>query len=159
MERVGYDADTQRYTFRSEDGTLYQSEPGSRYGDISPVGSRLPPAEIEKRNRAVESGHRQAVRTMLPFALIVLAFMFLLFKVINGGFGSDSGMTWGGHDGEQALDCAQGSHQIQIKKGDTCWAVAKEYDLKVDELLALDGNINVDCEKLGIGQGVCVPDQ
>lgn len=39
MRRVGYDADTQTYTFRDEtDGTLWEGEPGSRYGTLRRQG-------------------------------------------------------------------------------------------------------------------------
>jgi hypothetical protein len=34
MTRVGYDADTQRYTFRDADGSLWESAEGSRYGTL-----------------------------------------------------------------------------------------------------------------------------
>lgn len=40
MQRIGYDADTQIYTFRDAgDGTLWESEPGSRLGRLHPRGS------------------------------------------------------------------------------------------------------------------------
>ncbi|EMD90180.1 hypothetical protein COCHEDRAFT_1178620 [Bipolaris maydis C5] len=40
FERIGYDADTQTYTFRDADGTIYESEPGNRYGEMHRVDSR-----------------------------------------------------------------------------------------------------------------------
>lgn len=38
MRRVGYDADTQRYTFVDEDGKYYEGPEGARYGVLRPVG-------------------------------------------------------------------------------------------------------------------------
>ena len=40
MTRVGYDADTQVYTFKSPEGELYEAAPGNRYGELWPVGQR-----------------------------------------------------------------------------------------------------------------------
>jgi hypothetical protein len=40
MERVGYDADTEVYTYQDSDGYYYQGEPGVRYGLLRPTGTR-----------------------------------------------------------------------------------------------------------------------
>lgn len=159
MQRIGYDADTQQYTFRDQDGTIYESAPGNRYGELRPQGYIADPEETEQRNVIVEKSNRDAVRTMLPFALLVLVFMFLLFKVINGGGGdsSSSGLKWADDEGKQVLDCGEGSHQIQVQKGDTCWDIAEKYRVGVDELLERDGNEHVNCDQLRIGQNICVP--
>ena len=34
MRRVGYDSDTQVYTFRDTDGSLWESLPGAEYGRL-----------------------------------------------------------------------------------------------------------------------------
>lgn len=157
MQRIGYDADTQQSTFRDADGTLYESAPGNRYGELYPAGHRFAPEEVEQRNKAVEKGNRDAVRMMLPFALLVIVFMLLLFKAVNGGFGFGGGSLADDSDTPQALDCHDGSHQVQIEKGDTCWKIAQECRLGVEDLLGLGGNGAVDCDKLRVGQGICVP--
>lgn len=38
MTRIGYDADTETYTFSSADGSIWESSPGSRYGNLTRVG-------------------------------------------------------------------------------------------------------------------------
>lgn len=40
MERVGYDADTEVYTYQDSIGYYYQGEPGTRYGLLRPTGTR-----------------------------------------------------------------------------------------------------------------------
>jgi LysM repeat protein len=157
MQRVGYDADTQRYTFRSTDGTLYHSAPGSRYGDLTPAGhdSTYTPEETEGRNQVVERNNREAVRMMLPFALLVFASLLVMFKVSNDGLGG--GWLSAANSHEQIVDCHQGSRQVQVEKGDTCWAVAERYGLGVEYLLKIVGNEGIECERLQIGQGICVP--
>lgn len=48
MVRIGYDADTQVYTFRSTDGSLWEGPPGSRYGHLTKVASApKPPSNLE----------------------------------------------------------------------------------------------------------------
>ncbi|KAJ3746379.1 hypothetical protein DFH05DRAFT_1484981 [Lentinula detonsa] len=37
FQRIAYDADTQRYTFKDRKGALYQSAPGESYGKLSPL--------------------------------------------------------------------------------------------------------------------------
>jgi hypothetical protein len=164
MQRIGYDADTQRYTFRDAEGKLFESAPGSRYGELRPAGEidqateYTPPADIEERNAVVERDHRTAVRTMLPFALLVFVLLLLLFRATNSGFwGAGLDKTRADDGAAQILDCHDGSRQIQVEKGDTCWDIAQGRGLGVDELLVLKGNEEVDCDRLRIGQGMCVP--
>jgi hypothetical protein len=45
MTRVGYDADTERYTFQDANGYLYESAPGNRYGNLT--RSMLERADLE----------------------------------------------------------------------------------------------------------------
>ncbi|KAL8285039.1 hypothetical protein RB597_002224 [Gaeumannomyces tritici] len=37
MTRIGYDADTETYTFRDADGSIWESAPGSRYGNLTKI--------------------------------------------------------------------------------------------------------------------------
>ncbi|PBK85370.1 hypothetical protein ARMGADRAFT_1169644 [Armillaria gallica] len=37
FRRIGYDADTMRYTFTDKQGKLYRSAPGEEYGTLTPV--------------------------------------------------------------------------------------------------------------------------
>lgn len=86
FHRIGFDADTSIYTFSGPDGKLYESEPGNRYGELYPVGEPRPQrseADIEAVNAVIEEDHASAVRTMLPFALLVFVFMLLVFKLVN----------------------------------------------------------------------------
>lgn len=105
FERIGYDADTQTYTFRDSDGNTYESEPGNRYGELHRVGSAAPsfassatlteeysddapskgtrePARtfddmLCEQERAMKRGNREAVRMMLPFALTVIRLLYI----------------------------------------------------------------------------------
>jgi hypothetical protein len=171
MQRVGYDADTQKYSFRDASGSFFESAPGARYGKLVRVGEdpESPSSstedsptdgkpvytfeEMQLRNQDVDLGNRDSVRKIIPFALLVLVYMFLLFRLVYGGFG------WTTADGgnEQVLDCGQGSRQVQIARGDTCWGIAEGGGVGVEELLGLQGNEGVDCDRLRVGQAMCVP--
>ncbi|KAK0224268.1 hypothetical protein IW262DRAFT_1481608 [Armillaria fumosa] len=39
FQRIGYDADTMRYTFADKNGTLYRGEPGETFGALTPVAA------------------------------------------------------------------------------------------------------------------------
>jgi len=50
MRRIAYDADTQVYTYRDRDGSLWEGAPGSTYGTLWPVrdqAPRLPSVTVE----------------------------------------------------------------------------------------------------------------
>lgn len=117
------------------------------------VGQRPQPSfeEVEATNAHLKKQNREAIRMMLPFALLVLIILLLLFKFISGGTGS-------GADGSRPqVHCSEGAHTIQVEKGQTCWSIAQDYGLGVSDLLELEGNENADCDGLGVGQKVCVP--
>ena len=37
MRRIGYDADTQTYTYRHSNGSVWEGAPGNRYGTLTPI--------------------------------------------------------------------------------------------------------------------------
>lgn len=181
---MGYDADSQTYTFvDTSTGRYYESEEGNRYGALHPVGSRssrsnsvnstttpeaLSPsaggspdklwAQVEEHNEAIRKQNREAVRLMLPFALLVLVSLLLLFRFIGGGGGSGSDSEHGADVGAGVqVRCHKGYHAYEVQEGETCWAIGKASGLGVEELLSLDGNEEVDCGALAIGQRICVP--
>ncbi|XP_014554285.1 carbohydrate-binding module family 50 protein [Bipolaris victoriae FI3] len=174
FERIGYDADTQTYTFRDAGGIMYESEPGNRYGELHRVDSQSSSQSsrsasihlLDNRNGrpsrtfdemfndhqdAISKDNRDAVRIMLPFALIVLVFLILVFKLLY--MGDARSLT----PAKESRDCHQGSHEVQIKQGDTCWAIAQTSHITVEELLGLQGNALVDCDRLLPGKSICVP--
>ncbi|EDR10335.1 uncharacterized protein LACBIDRAFT_317108 [Laccaria bicolor S238N-H82] len=62
MQRIGYDADCSRYTFRDKEGNIYQSAPRARYGILTPVSD--PVAEVMKsRPQAFATNDKQKSRS------------------------------------------------------------------------------------------------
>jgi hypothetical protein len=84
MQRIGYDADSQRYTFRDQDGSLWESAPGSRYGELRPVGYQPTEADVEATNLAIEEDQQSALRMMLPFGILIFLVLFGVFKLVDG---------------------------------------------------------------------------
>ncbi|KAF1353049.1 hypothetical protein EJ07DRAFT_134620, partial [Lizonia empirigonia] len=84
FERIGYDADTQVYTFKSPEGELYESAPGNRYGELWPVGQRPQPsqADLEANNQVIERGNLESVRMMMPFVLVIVLFFVLVIRIL-----------------------------------------------------------------------------
>ncbi|KAF2396505.1 hypothetical protein EJ06DRAFT_524488 [Trichodelitschia bisporula] len=53
MERLAYDEQTQKYTFRDvNDGSIWESETGSRYGQLTRVGGPVVLAQLREAERA-----------------------------------------------------------------------------------------------------------
>lgn len=52
--RVGYDADTQTYTYRHPNGDYYEGPPGSEYGPLRLVSSRRPQTTSATTPRAAQ---------------------------------------------------------------------------------------------------------
>ncbi|KIK07097.1 hypothetical protein K443DRAFT_88029 [Laccaria amethystina LaAM-08-1] len=62
MQRIGYDADSSRYTFRDKEGNIYQSAPRAEYGILTPVSD--PVAEVLKsRPQAFATNGKQKSRS------------------------------------------------------------------------------------------------
>lgn len=91
---------------------------------------------------------------MLPFALLVLVFLLLLFNFVNGGWSGGSGAD---DTREQVVHCGQGADKIQVQKGDSCWEIGERYRVGVEGLLGIEGNEGVECETLVAGSWICVP--
>ncbi|ORY06152.1 hypothetical protein BCR34DRAFT_571551 [Clohesyomyces aquaticus] len=154
MQRIGYDADTQTYTYQDAEGRIWEGDEGNRYGQLHPAGQRRPsatPSEIAVHNEELKRSNRESVRMMLPFALLIIVTLFLLFKFINHGTSPA--------DAKTQVHCAEGDHPIQIQKGDTCWDIAKVHRVGLEELQFMEGNHDVMCERLKVGSWICVPDE
>ncbi|KAF1816527.1 hypothetical protein P152DRAFT_454781 [Eremomyces bilateralis CBS 781.70] len=146
MQRVGYDADTQRHTFQSSNGALFQGPAGARYGRLTPYGSEPRPMTMEE-DEAMKEGNREAWRYLLPFLLLVVLVLFLLFKLVNTGPGSTP---------EPPLRCADGSHAYVVQRGDTCWEIVQRAGVGLQDLMEV--NPGMECDRLRVGKAICVPD-
>ncbi|KAI1396756.1 carbohydrate-binding module family 50 protein [Hypoxylon fuscum] len=156
MQRIGYDADTQTYTFRDADGSIWESAPGNRYGQLHRVTTTLPSYGDDARDArdATQPLHtisdeppaswRHEMRPLLNWFLLVGLFLIFVFWFISGATKRVDPIT-----------CRDHSSPYKIKSGDTCWAIAEVHNVPLETLL--HENQGLDCDGLDIGGTVCIP--
>lgn len=163
MTRVGYDADTQVYTFQDSDGSLWESAPGCQYGQLTRVSSGYGDLEagaghaddtepflVADDTRLPEhqrTSWRHDMMPLLNFGVIVGVCLLLLFWYLH----------WMAKpSGEELMPaCGKGGITYAIKQGDTCWDIAETRRVRVEDILAV--NDSLDCEKLVVGETICLP--
>ncbi|KAI1813922.1 carbohydrate-binding module family 50 protein [Poronia punctata] len=163
MKRIGYDADTQTYTFRDAEGHLWESAPGNRYGELRRVattstlpsygeddGDSSPNAPLASYPGPSASygqpSWRAEMMPLLNWFLIVGLFLIALLWFISRSPKSST---------EVVQSCSDATTRLKIRPGDTCWAIAEERSISLDALLS--ENKGLDCDKLSVGETVCVP--
>ncbi|KAK5996583.1 hypothetical protein PT974_01920 [Cladobotryum mycophilum] len=151
MTRVGYDADTQIYTFQDADGSYWESAPGSEYGLLTHVGN----GSVEDAGDSVPflSEHNPRGKPswrhdMMPFlnfgvlvGLCMLVFFWFLYRTPQ-------------EDTKDIFVCPGSS--LTVQQGDTCWDVAEKKDISVEDLVSLNTWLN--CDKLIVGSILCLPE-
>ncbi|KYK61073.1 uncharacterized protein DCS_02214 [Drechmeria coniospora] len=157
MTRVGYDADTQVYTFQDADGSYWESAPGCQYGHLTRVGDGPSDDAADSEPFLVSDGPceaqerqmswRHELMPLLNFGLLVGLSLLLLFWYLR----------WSAQRGDKAaqVKCGVDSDVYTIKIGDTCWAIAKDRGVSVDEIL--QRNFGLVCASLNVGSRICLP--
>ncbi|KAJ2986879.1 hypothetical protein NUW58_g4822 [Xylaria curta] len=143
MQRIGYDADTQVYTFRDAEGGIWESAPGNRYGQLRRVANDTLPSYSEADDgnptqpltyggpggSSPRASWRQEMMPLLNWFLLVG--LFLLFMICDD------------------------ATPHKIKAGETCWAIADARSVSLDALLKANEGLN--CDRLSVGETICVP--
>lgn len=157
MTRVGYDADTQVYTFQDSDGSLWESAPGNQYGQLTKVSDGPDPDDYAADTQPFlisdesdsRSSWRREMGPMLNFFVIIGLSLLLLFWYLNW-------MSHGKNVEKPAIECPELSAAYTIKKGDTCWDIAETHSIKVDDILK--ANSDLDCDNLIPTTDICLPE-
>ncbi|KAH7198818.1 uncharacterized protein B0J16DRAFT_258114 [Fusarium flagelliforme] len=154
MQRVGYDADTQVYTFRDADGSFWESAPGNQYGQLTKVGEARPEGQESESFLVTNPQYHQPkmswfteMKPFLNFLMLIILSMLLLFWFLGHKSSPEEHIP--------IPDCPEGTVAYGVKQGDTCWSIAKKAGVDLDEILKK--NKDVDCEALMIGDRICVP--
>lgn len=153
MTRVGYDADTQVYTFQDSDGSYWEGAPGCQYGQLTRVGSGpdYDAADTEpflaSEQTYPNKSWRHELMPLLNFGVILGVFFLLLIWYLH---------RMAGGEPQPSLTCSVGSSAYQIKSGDTCWRLSEAKGISVDDILKLNNELN--CERLRIGSEICLPE-
>ncbi|OLN96977.1 hypothetical protein CCHL11_07443 [Colletotrichum chlorophyti] len=157
MQRVGYDADTGVYTYRDSDGSYWEGAPGNQDGALTRVSDGSGPSGpveaepfipgSEPRRQAWEEERkswRQSMRPLLNFFVIIGLFLILvtwwLYRTPSSG---------------EEPQCGQQAVPYKVHKGDTCWGIAEEHKMSVEDLVKANDGLN--CDKLQIGSSICLP--
>ncbi|KAI0066594.1 hypothetical protein BV25DRAFT_1406935 [Artomyces pyxidatus] len=159
MKRVGYDADSGKYFFRDQDGSLWEG--AAEYGEMKRVSDAPAPAPEDDD---VETGPTRAdgyaplptdarvryagdspYRMLFPFILIVIVVLLLVWRLVVAPAMS----------ARKPCVCPAGSTPSTVVSGDTCWDIAKAHGCALDVLLKLNPTLR--CEKLVPGDRICVP--
>jgi LysM repeat protein len=164
MQRIGYDADTQTYTFRDADGTIWESAPGNKYGQLRRVADALPsygeddegtsPSQPLTYSGSGSGSHssrgqpswRHEMMPLLNWFLVVGLFLLVIVWFITGSSKSSADVV---------RSCSDTATPVKIRPGDTCWAIAEERSIPLSDLLS--ENEALDCDKLSVGDTICVP--
>ncbi|KAL6852487.1 hypothetical protein ACO1O0_007032 [Amphichorda felina] len=158
MTRVGYDADTQVYTFQDSDGSLWEGAPGCQYGQLTRVGDAPDPEDdndtapfLVSEQLHHQTSWRAELMPLLNFGLLIGLCLLLLFWYLHvAGSSSD-----GDEETVPGLSCPDSNAPYTIQKGDSCWVLADERSITVDEVVSLNPGLN--CEKLMPGFDICLP--
>ncbi|CAL1694893.1 unnamed protein product [Somion occarium] len=167
MKRVGYDADTGRYYYRDGAGSLWEGAEGAQYGELKQVSDTttvditsdddleaaptradgyqpLASDDMDPR-RAVNNTH--AYRTLFPFFLIILVVLLLVLRLVSHPSQSDE---------PDIVLCTGKARPYRVKKGDTCWDIAKREGCTLEELQNV--NQDLECKRLTPSQIICLPE-
>lgn len=167
MARVGYDADTEIYTYRDADGSYWEGVPGAQYGVLKRVqastfdeGTSTEVSDLklvhagsqEKASGATDAGFRSASSWSFLSMVLLLVCLVLIFVVqwLRGGTASENPSA------KTDVCSGQGEHlhAITVRGKDTCWEIAHQYDMSVEQLVRV--NPGIDCNLLQIGTQICV---
>uniref|UniRef100_A0A8H7TT85 Carbohydrate-binding module family 50 protein n=1 Tax=Bionectria ochroleuca TaxID=29856 RepID=A0A8H7TT85_BIOOC len=89
MSRVGYDADTEVYTFKDADGSYWESAPGNRYGRLTRVGEARVSEDDDDAQPFLGSEQqfrpswRAEMMPLLNFFILVGLFLVFLFWYLH----------------------------------------------------------------------------
>ncbi|KAJ6438883.1 peptidoglycan-binding LysM domain-containingprotein [Purpureocillium lavendulum] len=163
MTRVGYDADTQVYTFQDADGSYWESAPGCQYGQLTRVGDGpaydddddgdddahpfLVSDDNDRQQQHSSLSWRHEMMPLLNFGVLIGLSLLLLFWYLHWTASSEQ---------EKAqVRCGVDSEAYKVKVGDTCWAIADSRGITVPDLL--ERNVGAVCSPLAVGSMLCLP--
>ncbi|KAI3550736.1 LysM domain-containing protein [Colletotrichum abscissum] len=172
MRRVGYDADTQIYTYQDADGSYWEGAPGAQYGQLTQVSGASSNAavgaeeaepfmpgggggELNRRRNPWDDrkGWRHEMRPLLNFFVLIGLFLLVLTWWLYRTPSSSSG---GAEEEEVAVpQCGGLAVPYKIEIGNTCWAIAEGQKMTIEDLLK--ANEGLDCDKLIPGSFICMP--
>ncbi|EMD32593.1 carbohydrate-binding module family 50 protein [Gelatoporia subvermispora B] len=177
MKRVGYDADTGKYHFRDQDGTLWEGPEGASYGEMRRVSGT--PQVVSQPDEAADEGDDleaaparadgyqplaadpsypphsasrgsqiSSYRMMFPFFLLVVVVLLLVIRLVHSPSAIDPPLS---------RLCPNSTEVYRVQQGDTCWGLSQTRGSTVDKVREV--NPGLECDKLTEGQLICLPER
>lgn len=151
MRRIGYDADTQVYTFQDGDGSYWESAPGCQYGQLTRVGDGALDDTADSdpflaQDSAVQKSWRAELMPLLNFGVIVGVSLLGLLWYLHHAAASDEALQ---------PACSPDQSTYLVHEGDSCWAIGDRRGLSVDDIIR--ANQGLDCQRLSAGSLICLP--
>ncbi|KAJ6617412.1 hypothetical protein B0H10DRAFT_1797371 [Mycena sp. CBHHK59/15] len=167
MKRIGYDADTRRYYFRDQDGSVWQGAEGAEFSEMTRGAFHLTWLQDSLDDEDIEAAPRRAdgyqvlatdsnasynkyspnnnpYRTLFPFFLLIGVVLLLIWRLILS-----PGLS------APASPCPTDATSYLVEPGDTCWEISQTRGCSLDEFKKL--NPKVECGSLMPGTTVCLP--
>ena len=146
MDPVGYDADTQVYTYFDESTGKYYDTDHGRYGNLrhTYTASTAPQSGFNGEGIPAEAVDHDW-KMMKPFFLLVSVALLTLLWYVNSA----------GKPSPPVVQCGAGFEKYGIVRGDTCWDIAEARKTSVEKLTEV--NEGLLCDKLVPGHAICVP--
>lgn len=159
MTRVGYDSDTQVYTYQDADGSLWEGAPGVEYGQLYRVGEAPDPEDADtepfllSQQARPRTSWRAEMMPLLNFFVLIGVSLMGLFWYLNVAAkkGDKDNQT-----PSTGPSCVKGSTPYLVQGGDSCWDLADKHGITVDDLKAL--NLRLDCGTLQADSQICLPE-
>ena len=153
MMRVGYDADSQVYTFQDSDGRYWEGAPGCEHGQLTRISSG-PPADdaddsepfLNSDDAPLRPSWRVDLMPLLNFGVIIGLSLLLLVWYLRWSASTST---------QRPVACPDHTETYRIKSGDTCWALGEDRGITVDDILAHNPGLN--CDKLAVDSSMCLP--
>ena len=113
------------------------------------IAGRTPlisPEEAAAEEAAVAQQTRASWRMMMPFLLLVLLVPVLVFRMLPRG------------STPTIVDCGEGAQAVFVNQGDSCWSIAEEHGMSLEEFMDFnkEREVDIECETLDVGKRVCV---
>ncbi|PPQ79075.1 hypothetical protein CVT25_002300 [Psilocybe cyanescens] len=111
FERIGYDDDTRRYTFRDANGNLYHGEPGSEYGILTPITSAISSIEQSRPSAFANSPVRRSTLPAGPGNDVPRTFQDILPPelITSSSMSNTSGQATSKSSGDQIVNLVRKS--------------------------------------------------
>ncbi|KAF9258270.1 hypothetical protein L218DRAFT_740495 [Marasmius fiardii PR-910] len=184
FKRVGYDSDRQVYTFEdTSNGSIWEGREGEEFGEMKKVSSGSGRSRLQENddveyeaasgrsdgyerlpsnaNQATDSVRTGPYRTLFPFFLIIAVVLLLVWRTVIAP-------NWTPSQSEPSCANPEQTYVHTIQNGDTCWNICEKSWCrngvcseggvqKCLEALKEENKEGLDCNRLVVGSGICVP--